>query len=203
MSHLNVLPLLDEGLGNQAYLVDLGEGRALALDPHPRPGRSTRRGARSSVVFAAEARTARGLPVRRNRLAGRRAPGDQPADGGRRFDHLGLADGDEVDWGPDPAWMGHPGHTDEHMAYLLTDGDRAAAVFTGGSLIVGAAARTDLMGAEHTDDLARAQFRSLRRLSQLPDDTLCSRPTVPARSAPPLPARTAPRPSGAKRPPTR
>lgn len=28
-----MLPLLDQGLGNQAYLVDLGDGRALALDP--------------------------------------------------------------------------------------------------------------------------------------------------------------------------
>ena len=45
-------------------------------------------------------------------------------------------------------------------------------MFTGGSLIVGAAARTDLMGAERTDELARAQFRSLRRLAELPDDTL-------------------------------
>ncbi len=58
------------------------------------------------------------------------------------------------------------------MSYLLTDGDQPYAVFTGGSLIVGAAARADLMGPEHTDALARAQFRSLRRLAELRDDTL-------------------------------
>ena len=28
-----ILALLDAGLGNQAYLVDLGDGRALAVDP--------------------------------------------------------------------------------------------------------------------------------------------------------------------------
>ena len=32
MSDLNVIPLVDEGLGNSAYLVDLADGRALAVD---------------------------------------------------------------------------------------------------------------------------------------------------------------------------
>jgi hypothetical protein len=27
-----VVPVVDEGLGNSAYLVDLGQGRALAID---------------------------------------------------------------------------------------------------------------------------------------------------------------------------
>ena len=51
-----VLPLLDEGLGNQAYLVDLGEGRALALDPSPRPAAldATAAARGLSVAFAAE-----------------------------------------------------------------------------------------------------------------------------------------------------
>jgi hydroxyacylglutathione hydrolase len=44
-------------------------------------------------------------------------------------------------------------------------------VFTGGSLIVGSAARTDLLGAGRADQLARAQYRSLRRLAALPDAT--------------------------------
>lgn len=28
----HLIPLVDEGLGNSAYLVDLGDGRALAVD---------------------------------------------------------------------------------------------------------------------------------------------------------------------------
>ena len=36
------------------------------------------------------------------------------------------------------------GHTPEHLAYLLSDRGRPLAVFTGGSLLVGAVARTDL-----------------------------------------------------------
>jgi rhodanese-related sulfurtransferase len=44
-------------------------------------------------------------------------------------------------------------------------------VFTGGSLLVGAAARTDLSGPEHTEPLARSQYASLRRLLTLPEAT--------------------------------
>jgi hydroxyacylglutathione hydrolase len=43
-------------------------------------------------------------------------------------------------------------------------------VFSGGSLIVGSAARTDLLGPDRTEELARAQYRSLRRLATLGDD---------------------------------
>ena len=32
MSGIDLIPLIDEGLGNSAYLVDLGDGRALAVD---------------------------------------------------------------------------------------------------------------------------------------------------------------------------
>jgi hydroxyacylglutathione hydrolase len=62
-----------------------------------------------------------------------------------------------------------PGHTDEHLSFLLLDGDAPVGVFTGGSLIVGAAARTDLVASERTEELARAQFHSLQRLMTLPD----------------------------------
>jgi hydroxyacylglutathione hydrolase len=64
-----------------------------------------------------------------------------------------------------------PGHTGEHLSYLLLDEGRELGVFTGGSLIVGSAARTDLLGASRAGELARAQYRSLRRLATLPDAT--------------------------------
>jgi hydroxyacylglutathione hydrolase len=64
-----------------------------------------------------------------------------------------------------------PGHTHEHLAFLLLDGDRDVGVFTGGSLIVGSAARTDLLGAARAQELARAQYRSLHRLAALPSTT--------------------------------
>lgn len=171
-----ILQLLDAGLGNQAYLVDLGDGRALALDPtiDLRSLDAAAAAHQLSVVFAAETHLHADFLSGATRLARRDgARVISSAEGGRGFEHLGLVDGEEVDLGGLTlrGWS-TPGHTDEHMSYLLTDGATPRAVFTGGSLIVGAAARTDLMGPENTEVLARAQFRSLRRLAELPDDTL-------------------------------
>ena len=56
------------------------------------------------------------------------------------------------------------------MAFLLLDGDREVGVFTGGSLLVGSAARTDLVSDDRTDELTRAQYASLRRLAALPGE---------------------------------
>ncbi len=94
------------------------------------------------------------------------------AAGHRAFDHLGLRDGDEVDLGGlTLRALATPGHTDEHLSFLLLDGTAPVGVFTGGSLIVGSAARTDLLGADRTEELARAQYASLHRLAALPDTT--------------------------------
>ncbi len=103
-----------------------------------------------------------------------------PARAPYAFDHLGLAEDDEIRIGDATVRaMETPGHTAEHTSYLLFDGDAGGegrepepvAVFTGGSLLVGTAGRTDLSGEHRTEELARAQFRSLRRLALLPDAT--------------------------------
>ncbi|WP_369148495.1 rhodanese-like domain-containing protein [Streptomyces sp. R44] len=97
-----------------------------------------------------------------------------PARAAYAFDHLGLADEDEIAFGDVTVRaMETPGHTAEHTSYLVFDDTRQppTAVFTGGSLLVGQAGRTDLSGDDHTEELARAQFRSLRRLALLPDAT--------------------------------
>jgi hydroxyacylglutathione hydrolase len=64
-----------------------------------------------------------------------------------------------------------PGHTPGHMSYVLSeDGGEPFAVFTGGSMLFGAVGRTDLIGPDVTDELTRAQYRSVRRLAdELPD----------------------------------
>jgi glyoxylase-like metal-dependent hydrolase (beta-lactamase superfamily II)/rhodanese-related sulfurtransferase len=170
-----VIPLVDEGLGNSSYLVDLGEGRALAIDPSRDLRRLDRFAAQRglSVTAVAETHLHADFVSGSTRLAARDgAMVLAAAAGNREFPHIRLVDGDEVDLGGLAlrAWT-TPGHTAEHLAYLLVDGDRVRAAFTGGSLLVGAAARTDLTGSEHTNRLARAQFRSLRRLTQLPEVT--------------------------------
>ena len=170
-----VIALLDEGLGNQAYLVDLGHGRALAVDPSVDLRTLDREAARRhlTVVAAAETHLHADFLSGATRLARRDgAVILSSASGGRRFEHAPIADGATYDLGglTVQGWSTR-GHTDEHMSYLLKDGDDVLAVFTGGSLIVGSAARTDLVSPDMTENLTRAQFRSLRRLAQLPDAT--------------------------------
>lgn len=64
-----------------------------------------------------------------------------------------------------------PGHTPNHMAYIAVEGARPVASFTGGSMLYGTVGRTDLISADSTDALTRAQFQSVRRLAgSLPDD---------------------------------
>jgi hydroxyacylglutathione hydrolase len=58
-----------------------------------------------------------------------------------------------------------PGHTPEHVAYAVADTSRAGEpllLFTGGSLLVGAVGRTDLLGEDNALPYARSMFRSIR-----------------------------------------
>ena len=196
MSSGDLIPLVDEGLGNSTYLVDLGDGRALAVDPS-RDLRALRAfaGARGlRVAYAADTHLHADFLTGAVQLAA-----DEGATvlasvaGNREFPHTPLADGDEVDLGGlTLRALATPGHTHEHLAFELLDGPRTMGVFTGGSLLVGAVARTDLVAPERTEQLARAQYRSLRRLAEL-DDDVAVWPTHGAGSfcaAPPGAART-------------
>ncbi|MTD57296.1 MBL fold metallo-hydrolase [Amycolatopsis pithecellobii] len=174
MNTVEVVPLVDEGLGNSAYLVDLGDGRAMvvdvSLDLRASSAAARRRGL--TVAFAADTHLhADFLSGARQLSATEGTRVLASAAGHREFTHSGLRDGDEVDLGGlRLRALGTPGHTQEHLSFLLLDGDRPVGVFTGGSLLVGSAARTDLVSPEQTEALARAQYASLRRLAELPDD---------------------------------
>ncbi|HEY2266539.1 MAG TPA: MBL fold metallo-hydrolase [Streptosporangiaceae bacterium] len=171
----HLVPLVDEGLGNTAYLADLGDGRALAVDAS-RDLRALRQAASRrglTVAFAADTHLHADFLTGAVQLAADEGATVLAAAAGHRaFPHTPLADGDEVDLGGlTLRALATPGHTGEHLSYLLLDGPRELGVFTGGSLIVGSAARTDLLGADRAEELARAQYRSLRRLAALPDAT--------------------------------
>ena len=63
-----------------------------------------------------------------------------------------------------------PGHTPEHISFLASDGGQRA-LFSGGSLLVGAVGRTDLLGWELADPLARLLYHSVQdKLARLGDD---------------------------------
>ena len=61
-----------------------------------------------------------------------------------------------------------PGHTPEHTSYLVLIDGEPAALFSGGSLLVGSAGRPDLLGLARARTLAKLQHQSLRRLASLP-----------------------------------
>ncbi len=63
-----------------------------------------------------------------------------------------------------------PGHTFNHLSYVLDGADGPAGVFTGGSLLFGTTGRTDLLGARHAHTLAEHQHASARRLADLLPD---------------------------------
>ncbi len=89
------------------------------------------------------------------------------------FDRTAVSDGDEVDVGQMRIRViATPGHTFHHLSYALEHDGRPFAVFTGGSLLYGSTGRTDLLGPEHSAELAHRQHRSARRLAEeLPEDT--------------------------------
>lgn len=58
-----------------------------------------------------------------------------------------------------------PGHTPQHLSYVVAIDGADAAAFTGGSMLYGSVGRPDLIGPEMTDQLAHDQWRSVRRLT--------------------------------------
>jgi hydroxyacylglutathione hydrolase len=64
-----------------------------------------------------------------------------------------------------------PGHTPDHKAYLVTEGGKHHSLFSGGAVMLGAIARTDLFGPHLAVHLALEALTTLHvRLRDLPDD---------------------------------
>ncbi|HUR18613.1 MAG TPA: MBL fold metallo-hydrolase [Acidimicrobiales bacterium] len=171
-----IVPIVDEGLGNSAYVIDLGDSRLVVIDPgrHPAPflAQAERRGAQ--IAFSVETHLHADFVTGSRELAAHGASVVAPVGAGLEWPHRPVAGNDAVDLGGlTLTALSTPGHTPEHLSYLLSDGERPLAVFTGGSLLVGAVARTDLIAPEATEGLARALWRSLRdQLLVLPDQTV-------------------------------
>ncbi|SDO97069.1 Glyoxylase, beta-lactamase superfamily II [Actinopolyspora xinjiangensis] len=88
------------------------------------------------------------------------------------FDHRPLHDGEIVTVSKNlrVRALATPGHTFHHLSYLLENDSGTFGAFTGGSLLFGTTGRTDLLGEEHSERLARHQHASARKLADvLPD----------------------------------
>ena len=173
MTH-ETIAIVDEGLGNSSYVVDLGDGRALVVDPARHPGAylAAAEQRHLDVAFALETHLHADFVSGARELGALGADLLVPGAAGHHFPVRGLTDGDEVDLGGlRLRALATPGHTPEHLAYLLLDDARPLALFSGGSLLVDSVARTDLISPDQTEPLARALWRSLHeRILGLPDD---------------------------------
>ncbi len=194
--NLQPIAFVDDGLGNSSYLVDLGAGRALVVDPARHPGgylaEAERRGL--DIAFAVETHLHADFVSGARELGALGATLLVPGAAGHGFAVRGVADGEEVDLGGlTLRGLATPGHTPEHLSYLLLDGATPLALFSGGSLLVDAVARTDLIAPDQTEALARELWRSLHeRILSLPDDlpvypthgagSFCSAPAGAART---------------------
>ncbi|GAA2553899.1 MBL fold metallo-hydrolase [Pseudonocardia hydrocarbonoxydans] len=88
------------------------------------------------------------------------------------FERTGVVDGDVLEASPRLRLrvLATPGHTFHHLSYVLEGADGPQGVFTGGSLLYGTTGRTDLLGDEHAEALARAQHASAAAMADaLPD----------------------------------
>jgi glyoxylase-like metal-dependent hydrolase (beta-lactamase superfamily II)/rhodanese-related sulfurtransferase len=189
--------IVTEGLGDNSFLIR-ADRHAVVVDPQ----RDVERVVAALEAHGVDLRFAVETHVHNDYVSGapalRALTGAEivgPADAGYAFAFLGMRDGDELAVGDGSLLaVATPGHTPEHTAYVVRDGDATPlAVLSGGSLTVGTAGRTDLLGDAVTPELTRSQFRSVRRLAELPDEVLLL-PTHGAgsfcASAPSTPSRT-------------
>lgn len=89
-------------------------------------------------------------------------------EGGARygFEHRALGDSDRFEFGSSVLTCRHtPGHTPEHLSFLLSDREDEGApwgVLSGDSLFVDSVGRPDLLGDEQTDQLANQLFDTMQ-----------------------------------------
>lgn len=173
---MNIIPFVHDGLGNSSYLIETGDGRAALIDPDRSVGRYLRaaeaHGVRIEAIFETHVHAdfVTGAPEAAHHTGARIF---LPEGAGSRYGHHALRPGERVVLaGAEIEAIATPGHTPEHMSYVLRQDRRPPALFSGGSVIVGGAARTDLLSPDLTEPLTRAQFRTLREaFASLPDET--------------------------------
>ena len=173
---ISVLPIDTPGLGDRTYLAHDGKV-AFVVDPQRDYDRvlavAQDAGVQITHVFETHIHNdyvTGGLALAQEVGAAYHVNADDEVD----FDRVGVRDGDVIEVGDTMRVrvVHTPGHTHTHVSYALSEGDKALAVFTGGSLLYGSTGRPDLLGPDHTDTLVRAQWRSAHRLAEeLPDAT--------------------------------
>lgn len=194
---VEIVAVVDDGLGHSSHVVALGDGTALVVDPARFPDRQRRIAAERgwTITWTADTHSHADYISGSPELAAQGADFLASRRAGLEVAHRGIGPGESVELsaGVELRAIATPGHTPDHLAYLLTADGVPEALFSGGSLMVGALGRTDLLGDERREALARDLFRALRReMLSLPDDlavypthgagSFCSAPAGSART---------------------
>jgi hydroxyacylglutathione hydrolase len=172
---VGVRMFVDDGLGHSSYVIELGDGTAAIVDPprfptaHLEAVRSSRASTQWTIDTHSHADYVTGSPSLAldpgiTFIAPAASRLETPYQPVRDEELIGLT-GDVT-----LRAIATPGHTPDHHVYLVESGGSPVALFTGGSLMVGAIGRTDLCGPDLAEPLAHEMFHSLRRLDSLPDD---------------------------------
>ena len=179
-SDLTIVPIETPTLGDRSYVVHDGE-IAFVVDPQRDIDRVLAilddHAVRLTDVFETHVHNdyvTGGLALAQRTGAAYHVNADDEVS----FERAPIRDGDTVEVGARMRMtaISTPGHTFTHLSYELSDASRETAdggeppsvgVFSGGSLLFGATGRPDLLGEEHTHDLARHQHASAHKLADL------------------------------------
>lgn len=172
---MEIVSVVNEGLGHTSWIVGLGGGAALVVDPARFPDRQRRLAAERGwrIAWVADTHSHADYVSGSPELAAEGATFLASADASLELLHRPVEAGEQLALSERVALraIATPGHTPDHLAYLLSVDGEPAGLWSGGSLMVGALGRTDLLGDEHSEDLARRLFRSLQsEILVLPDD---------------------------------
>ena len=198
---LFIEPFVDEGLGNSAYLVGSRAAKVAAMVDPLRDVDGYLDSAKAlgvAITHVVDTHLHNDFVTGAREIAARTgAQVGASAEAGVEFDHTSLKEGDLLRLGDvSIGVIASPGHTPEHIALTATEpGAKAPSVlFSGGALIVGGAARTDLLGHDLTEPLARRLYHTIHdKLLALPDSVVlcpthgagsfCAAPAVDERTS--------------------
>ncbi len=177
---LNVETIVTSELGDRSYVVHDGV-QAIVIDPQRDIDRFEHLLDSLHLTLAIVLEThihndyvTGGLALAR----GRHAHYGVAAQENVNFSRRAIGDGDVLEIGTMRVEViSTPGHTDNHLAYLIEDDQGSRALFSGGSLLYGSVGRTDLLGPELTVELSHAQYHSARKLADRCDDAVPLYPT--------------------------